>query len=218
MTQEEQATAAPQYQCRLCGASFDRHQLDHGMMIPLHGSPGPMGEQGCYGSGHPPRDTAALDAARERVRELEAELTMWRPLTPEEAERALDEAEAVPLSEERIKDIVERALDPGERIPNSEQAQMAVRIRDLAQENKKLRAAIVRSGYGLLVSADKWTIHPVSPEAKHAEEVEGRLIAENITLTKACEAALEDLEDWPGKHEPSSVEIVRAALSHGDKT
>ncbi len=38
---------------------------------------------------------------RAKIAVLEAELAKWKPLTPEEAQKALDEAEAMPISEER---------------------------------------------------------------------------------------------------------------------
>lgn len=45
--------------------------------------------------------TDELTALRERVAELESDLKRWKPMTPEEAERALDEAVAEPISDER---------------------------------------------------------------------------------------------------------------------
>ena len=66
-----------------------------------------------------------------RIRELENELAMWRPLTPEEAQKAYDEAVAEPMSDEEIKRIVKAAMDPAERVPNSEQMQLAVKVREL---------------------------------------------------------------------------------------
>lgn len=73
-----------------------------------------------------------LQAENRRLRD---ELDLWRPLTKEEAQKAYDEAEAVPLSPERIGEIIEKATDPAERLPNSEQAQLVAKIR-------KLRAAL----------------------------------------------------------------------------
>lgn len=70
-------------------------------------------------------------ALRERVKALEADLKLWKPLTPEEAEKAMAEAEVAPLPPERIAEIVKRATDPAERITNDEQAQLVARIRAL---------------------------------------------------------------------------------------
>ena len=66
-----------------------------------------------------------------RVEELERELKLWRPLTPEEAEQALNDAQAVPISEEVFARILAKATDPAERVTNNEAAQMAARIAEL---------------------------------------------------------------------------------------
>jgi hypothetical protein len=71
------------------------------------------------------------DAARAEIAELRAELDLWRPLTPEEAERAYAEAEAVPMSEGRIQEILRKAMDPAERLPNNEQVQLTAEVRRL---------------------------------------------------------------------------------------
>lgn len=73
---------------------------------------------------------ARLEAERDRLRD---ELLLWNPLTPEEAEAALARAEAEPLSEERISEIVARATDPAERLNNSEQSQLVVAITRLRE-------------------------------------------------------------------------------------
>jgi transcription initiation factor IIF auxiliary subunit len=77
---------------------------------------------------------ADRDRLAARVVELESELALWKPLTPEEAEKALAEAKAVPLSEDRLREIMERALDPAETLPNNEQAQLVVRIKAMEAE------------------------------------------------------------------------------------
>lgn len=82
-----------------------------------------------------------LDAAEAERDRLAAELDLWRPLTPAEAERALAEAKAEPLSEERIAEIVRRATDPAVQLPNNEQAQLAAERDRLKAEVERLRAA-----------------------------------------------------------------------------
>jgi DNA-directed RNA polymerase subunit F len=62
---------------------------------------------------------------------LAKELQLWKPLTPAEAQAAFDEAEAMPLSDERIDEIVAFATDPAERLPNSQQAQLAAKVKRL---------------------------------------------------------------------------------------
>jgi hypothetical protein len=71
---------------------------------------------------------------------LEAELALWKPLTPEEAEKALDEAVAVPLSEDRIRDIFAYATDPANAVDNKSSAAMAVRITELESRAAGLEA------------------------------------------------------------------------------
>lgn len=75
---------------------------------------------------------AGLEIAR-----LKAELDLWRPLTPEEAEKAVAQAQAAPMSDERIAEIVAFATDPAESLNNDEWVQ-------LAAKNRQLRAEIVR--------------------------------------------------------------------------
>ena len=101
------------------------------------------------------RDVKEYDAARRRAKELESErdqlkaeverlaeeLKLWKPLTQEEAERALEEAEAVPMTEAEIAEIVKRATDPAERVTNSEQAQLAAKVKQL-----RLRIAVLEAG------------------------------------------------------------------------
>lgn len=70
---------------------------------------------------------------------LRTELDLWRPLTPAEAVKAMDEAEAAPMSEEEIQRIVAKATDPAQRLTNSEQAQLVAENRRLQAENKMLR-------------------------------------------------------------------------------
>lgn len=67
--------------------------------------------------------------AIERIEKLEADLKLWRPLTPEEAQKAYDEAEAVPVSEEEIQRIVAFATDPANRCTNNEQMQLAAALK-----------------------------------------------------------------------------------------
>lgn len=82
---------------------------------------------------------AFFKRAAAEIERLTAELYLWRPLTTEEAEKELSEAEAVPFSEERIQEILRRATDPAERIPNSEQAQLVARLAAVTAERDRLQ-------------------------------------------------------------------------------
>lgn len=105
--------------CPKCGAEIDRYACTT--------SPREMYECDSYSwlSGQ------FCQSDKCRIRELEAKLAKWKPLTPEEAEKAYDEAVAVPMSEDEINRIVKAAMDPAERLPNSEQMQLAARLREL---------------------------------------------------------------------------------------
>lgn len=83
-----------------------------------------------------PATVLALLDERDR---LAAELGLWRPLTPAEADRELDKAESVPMSEEEIARIVAKATDPAERLTNSEQAQLAAENARLAGEVESVK-------------------------------------------------------------------------------
>jgi len=93
---------------------------------------------------------AELEGERAKVKELQGELQLWKPMTPDEAERALNEAKAVPLSEERISEIVKRATDPAERVTNCEQAQLAVEVERMKVEleGEKKANALLNAGMG----------------------------------------------------------------------
>lgn len=92
-------------------------------------------------SGGPWQSYAELEAERDR---LQAELKMWKPMTTEEAEAALEAAVPVPISDEEIAGIVERVTDPAYRPPESEYVLMAAKIRQQQQELDRLRATLDR--------------------------------------------------------------------------
>ncbi len=86
--------------------------------------------------------TAERDALAVTAEGLREELAKWKPLTPEEAQKAFDEAKAEPLSDERIAEILRHATDPAYTMPNSEQAQLAVTAERQAEQIKRLRESL----------------------------------------------------------------------------
>lgn len=94
-----------------------------------------------------------LDELKAEMSRIREELALWRPLTPQEAEQAFNEAEATPLSKEQIVEMVKRAMDPAERLNNSEQARLAVRVKKLEAE----KAFLAEKGItvGLMKTSDK---------------------------------------------------------------
>lgn len=70
--------------------------------------------------------------------DLTAELKLWKPMTPEEAEAALDAAEGIPISDEEIERMVEFATNPANRLPESDQIMMAAKIKQLTTERDRL--------------------------------------------------------------------------------
>lgn len=101
-----------------------------------------------------------LEADAAEIARLTQELDKWRPLTPEEAQKAYDEAEAYPMSEEQIERILDAALDPAEPVSNQDMAQMAAKVRSLTQENADLRDL-----YRLGISRDSGIPWPEVPQS-----------------------------------------------------
>lgn len=91
------------------------------------------------------------EVCRERD-EARAELDKWRPLTNEEAQKAYDEAEAVPLSQDEIDRILEKMTDPAVMVPNDEHAKMVAHIRKLMAHIAALEAEVTR----LREERDQW--------------------------------------------------------------
>ena len=86
---------------------------------------------------------AAFERVQTRIRDLEGELErlrgelkLWKPLTREEAEAALDAAKGMPMSEERINEIVAFVTDPANTLDNSQQAQLVAEIERLRGERR----------------------------------------------------------------------------------
>lgn len=111
-------------------------------------------------------ELANHEAVRDLLIECRDELAMWKPMTPREAEKALAEAEAMPVSEEYIDEIIRRATDPATVIPNSEQARLAALVKrlelNLMAANNKLQAA------DTLCAAIDRTIHMRALDARSA--------------------------------------------------
>ena len=82
--------------------------------------------------------TLAEQQLRKRVQDLEAELKLWKPLTPEEADRAFEEAEAIPISDEEIEALVAKVTDPAYTPTIPESVKLAVRVSQLEAENATL--------------------------------------------------------------------------------
>ena len=97
---------------------------------------------------HSPQLRADLLSLREERDRLQKELDLWKPLTVEEAQKAYDEAEAIPLSEERINELVRIATDPAVKLPNNEQAQLAVALRKAESERDRLLDCLYRAFHG----------------------------------------------------------------------
>lgn len=55
---------------------------------------------------------------------------------------------------------------------------------ELLLRAQKLRDAIGRAGFGVMETSGEWSLHCTTEAAKVAEQVENRLIAENIELTR----------------------------------
>lgn len=75
-----------------------------------------------------------IDRLKVENEKLTAELATWKPMTPEEAEAALDAAVGIPISDEEIDRIVAKVTDPAYRPPESEHVLMAAKIEQLRAE------------------------------------------------------------------------------------
>jgi len=128
-----------------------------------------------------------------RAETAEREAALWRPLTPAEAEKALDEAEAVPMTDDEIAAIVKRATDPADWLSNSEQAQLAIRLGTVERERDRLRAACEASDRYFRAVAAAWTVN------------KGRIVTPNDTLIIEAEG-LDELCDH-------AAELTIAALA-----
>lgn len=78
----------------------------------------------------------------------------------------------------------------------------------------KLREAIRDAGFAVMETSGKWSIHCVTDAAKQAEEVEGRLIAENIDLAehvRTLESKLSVMQgdlDFARTVKPNEYELI----------
>lgn len=71
----------------------------------------------------------------QRIVDLERELGIWKPLTPEQAEEALDAVIPSQITSERIREIIDKATDPAYSPPNSE-------LVELAASNARMREVL----------------------------------------------------------------------------
>lgn len=83
-------------------------------------------------------DRCKIEEQRWEIERLKAELKMWKPMTPEEAEKALDEAVPIPISDEEIDRIVSKVTDPTYHPSEPEHVLMAAKIRQLRDARIKL--------------------------------------------------------------------------------
>jgi hypothetical protein len=100
-------------------------------MCPAHGTPVYMDLD------HPAWGNKLAIEYLQEIERLKAELAMWKPMTPEEAEAALAAVEAEPLDEEEINAIVEKVTDPAYRPSEPEHVLMAAEIRRLRSQLDK---------------------------------------------------------------------------------
>ncbi len=71
-----------------------------------------------------------------------AELAMWKPMTMEEAEAALEEVISEPISDERIEAIVSKVTDPAYRPSEPEHVLLAGKVMQLKVELTTLTARL----------------------------------------------------------------------------
>lgn len=89
-----------------------------------------------------------------RLERAEAELKLWRPMTPEEIEDELENVESVPISDEKIAAMVEKITDPLYRPTEPEYVTLLVKVKQLQAEVERLRKELDRV-YLRMVEADQ---------------------------------------------------------------
>ena len=94
------------------------------------------------------------DAIAARMERAEAELKLWRPMTPEEIEDELENVESVPISDEKIAEMVEKITDPLYRPTEPEYVTLLVKVKQLQAEVERLRKELDRV-YLRMVEADQ---------------------------------------------------------------
>lgn len=55
-------------------------------------------------------------------------------------------------------------------------------VRQLRDRDRKMRDAIAKAGFGVMETSGAWSLHCTTEAAKEAEQVERRIISENIQL------------------------------------
>lgn len=139
-----------------------------------------------------------------------------------------NEMRTVPIN--RPNDAVWREIDnrPVRRLGRGRLVPARIEIEGEATAEAKLREAIRDAGFAVMETSGKWSIHCVTDAAKQAEEVEYRLINENIDLTEqvrllrdTCDQLATDLlrasiqvvaEEYPGL----MLDIHRTLEKHRD--
>lgn len=147
-----------------------------------------------------------------RIAELEVELKMWKPMTPEEAEAEIDAIEAMPIDEAEINEIVERVTDPTYRLSEPEYVKLAARVHQLQRFQDEVQAAIASEG--------PHTIEHLLAVSRlgEATTVMGRKrvekLHEAVAVATRMFAALQDLLQWSKEEYKSNSFIdARAAES-----
>jgi hypothetical protein len=148
-----------------------------------------------------PADEDEHAICKQEIDRLKAELAIWKPLSPEEADAALAEVEAEgcdPLSEEQIERMVKQATDPTTRFTEPEHVRMLAEIRRRGNKIDRLRAsrdALAAACQAVLLfhSAEAWD---------QRQRIEWyNLTQSNEATTKAMcntiRAALATVEDAP---------------------
>lgn len=172
----------------------------------------------CNGTGRRPGNPPLYSAETllpllDALQAAQRELALWRPLTPEEAQKAYDEAEAVPLSEEEVARIMEKVLDPAERITNSEEAQLAARCRKLERERDALRQRAEAAEQEVVnVKLDLFAKVAIAEQERDILIAEkgkllGTAIGEVVEETK--EVIQKGFEEWKSRTEAAEAELKR---------
>lgn len=161
------------------------------------------------------------------------ELKFWKPMTPEEAEAALDAAIPEPISDEKIREIVNHVTDPSYRPTEPEHILMAAKIEQLhwqlAEANNSLSAiaaSVSESGGDnierLLAIGMLGKLTTLIGNARYRQlcEAETQLTAlreQNVKLREASTKAVSSLKRaLEHTRPPHGIQRLRAVMIAGE--
>lgn len=152
------------------------------------------------------------------IARLRAELALWKPMTPAEAQAAYDKAEAAPWSEEETQRVLDRVLDPAESLNNLEEAQLHVVVKRLRARVGELEDIWYR---GLHISALETSVAALRAALAERDAVIAELVGvckrwvAESTIPGLPDAGKEDFDRLDKVHSDTCAALASAANLKG---